>query len=285
LLFEANLAKKTAERNKQHQLYLQRRQAWSDAIAFLREFIQQVNTKLAKYPSFADMGEKLLRHVAKLGRMADAVEVFVALAQAPGSDELASGPGAHSNYGYKAQTKTVNSLKAHLQTLLNKLIVDSKQNDIDEAKAQAAFEKVKAALLAIIAKLSKDIARTKAQITSMTACTANEGKIMATANNKLSRNSKLLSLAAKTCTDFAKEFITATKNRLSEIQVVSAILKIVKRRFGQIPAELADYLRATKNGFKAYVNSTQFVKYQEYVQKHVADDLAGKTLSTTAALK
>jgi DNA repair exonuclease SbcCD ATPase subunit len=276
--FEDNLAKKTAERKKQHALYEQRRKDWTEAIDFLKEFIQKVDAKLAKYPSFADLGEKLLRHVARLGRMAEAVDVFVALAQNPGSDELATGPGAHSSYSYKSQAKTVNNLKAHLRTLLNKLVVDSKQNDIDEAKAQAAFEKVKAQLLVIINKLKKDISRTETQITNMRACVASEGKIMATANSKLSRNSKLKDLAGKTCTDFTKEFIAATKNRLTEMEVISQILTIMQRRFKQLPSDLVEYLRATKNGFKIYINSTQFIRYQEYVQKHIADNLAGRKL-------
>jgi len=278
--FQDNLAAKQKERNKQHDLYVQRAKDWADAIDFLREFIQQVESKLAKYGSFADVGEKLLRHVSKLGRMAEAVEVFVALAQS--KDEMATGPGAHSNYSYKAQTKTVASLKTHLRNLLNKLVVDSKQNDIDEQKAQAAFDKVKAKLLAIISRLQKDIGRTKKQIIAMKACVANEGKIMTTANGKLNRNQKLLDLAGKTCTDFTREFITATKNRLSEMNVISEILKIMEKRFGELPQELVEYLRATKNGFKVYVNSTQFQKYQDYVQKHIADNLTGKKLVDSA---
>jgi hypothetical protein len=274
--FEANLAAKTAERNKQHQLYLQRRADWAAAIAFLNEFIIQVKQKLAKSPSFADLGEKLLRHVSKLGRMADAVEVFVALAQHP--SEHVSGPGAHSNYSYKAQANTIRGLRKHLRALLNKLIVDSKQNDTEEAKAQAAYEKVKAALLAIIARLGADIKRTTTQITSMTTCLANEGKILATANNKLHRNTKLKDLAGKTCTDFTREFITATQQRLSEMDVIKQILAIMKKRFGQLPEDLVAYLRATRNGFRVYVNSTQFKAYQEYVQKHIADDVAGRNL-------
>jgi DNA repair exonuclease SbcCD ATPase subunit len=274
--FEANLASKTAERNKQHSLYLTRRADWQEAIGFLGEFINQVNNKLAKYPSFADLGEKLLRHVAKLGRMTEAVEVFVALAQEP--SESVSGPGAHSNYNYKSQAKTVNTLKDHLRTLLNKLTVDSKQNDTDEAKSQAAFEKVKAELLAIIGKLRTDITRTNTQITNMSACVANEGKIMTTAGNKLSRNKKLGSLAGQTCTDFTREFISATKNRLGEMDVIHQILAIMKKRFGQLPEDLTSYLRATRMGFRAYINSTQFIKYQEYVQSHVADNVTGKGL-------
>jgi len=275
--FKTQLAQKTAERKKQHELYVQRQKDWADAIDFITQFIKQVEQKLNHY-SFADLGEKLLKHVAKLGRMADAVEVFVALAQDKG--ELTAGlDGAHSNYSYKAQVKTVSTLKSQLTSLLNKLVVDSKQNDIDEAKALAAFEKVKAQLTAIITRLTKDIAKTNSQITAMNACVANEGKIMATSNAKLSRNNKLLVLAGKTCTDFTREFITATKNRLSEMKVIAEILKIMEKRFGELPHNLVQYLHATKAGFKVYVNSTQFHKYEEYVQKHVADNLRGKKLA------
>jgi len=273
--FQDSLKKKTDEREKQHKLYLERRRDWQDAIDFLNDFIKQVDTKLAKYPSFADLGEKLLRHVAKLGKMAAALDVFLALAQKPVTSEF----GAHSNYSYQSQGKTVGALRDHLRKLLNTLIVDSKQNDIDEGKALAAFDKVKTALLKVIARLTKDIKLTKTQITNMNACVANEGKIMATANSKLSRNSKLLKLAGQTCTDFAREFVTATKNRLSEMNVIKQILNIMKRRFGELPADLVAYLEATRNGFRVYVNSTQFMKFQEYVQKHVADNLHGKKLS------
>jgi len=262
--FEKNLQEKTAERNKQHELYLQRRKDWQDAIDFLNEFIKQIETKLAKYPSFADLGEKLLRHVAKLGRMADAVEVFVALAAKPA--EL----GAHSDYSYKSQAKTVNSLNDHLRKLLNKLIVDSKQNDLDEAKAQAAYEKVKKELVSIIDKLRADIKKTKSQIVNMNSCIASEGKILSQSGNKKHRNQKLLDLAGKTCTDFAREFVTATKNRVREMNVITQILKIMKKRFGEIPKDLVSYLEATKIGFNIYVKSTQFQKYQDYVAQHVA---------------
>jgi len=268
--FEANLASKTSERKKQNALYIQRRSDWTEAIAFLNEFIIQVNNKLAKYPSFADLGEKLLKHVSKLGRMSDAVNVFVALAQ--DSNEMSAGPGASSNYSMKSQTKTVSNLKEHLRTLLNKLVVDSKQNDVDEDKAQAAYEKVKAELLKMIAKLKVDIASTEAQIIRMRDCVASENKIMTTANSKLSRNTKLKNLAGQTCTDFTREFINATKNRLTEMDVINEILAIMRKRFGQLPEDLVHYLTATRNQFKQYINSTVFVKYEEYVQSHIADN-------------
>jgi len=104
---------------------------------------------------------------------------------------------------------------------------------------------------------------------------------MTQAGSKKHRNEKLLDLAGKTCTDFAREFVTATKNRLREMRVISQILKIMRRRFGELPKDLVDYLEETKTGFKIYVNSTQFQKYQDYVQKHVADSQEKKTSPPT----
>jgi len=215
--------------------------------------------------------------------MAEAVEVFVAMASTPKETTRGLGDVAHTDYDYKAQTKAVGGLKTHLNNLLNKLIVDSKQNDIDEGKAQAAFDKVKAELMIIIGKLKTDIKKTKTQITNMSACVASEGKIMSTANSKLSRNGKLLDLAGKTCTDFTREFITATKNRLSEMNVITQILAIMRKRFGQLPNDLVEYLRSTRKGFKIYVSSTQFKRYEEYVQQHVADSIRGKKLGEWTA--
>jgi len=206
--------------------------------------------------------------------MADAVEVFIALAAKPATAEF----GAHSDYSYKSQSKTVKSLNDHLRKLLNKLIVDSKQNDLDEAKAQAAFEKVKKELVAIIAKLRADIKKTKTQIVNMNSCIADEGKILTQAGSKKHRNQKLLDLAGKTCTDFAREFVTATKNRVREMKVITQILKIMKKRFGELPKDLVSYLEATKIGFKIYVNSTQFQKYEDYVAQHVATAAKAKVV-------
>jgi flagellar biosynthesis chaperone FliJ len=277
--YQEELAKKTAERVRQHQLYVQRATDWKDAISFLDEFMRVVKQKLANYPhTFAELGEKLLKHASKLGRIAEAVPVLIAMTQSPAENEVNLPHVAH-NYKYAAQGKTVNTLNAHLASLRNKLAVDAKQNDLDEEKAVKLFNELKARLEGIIAKLSSDIASTEKQIAAMKNCVATENAIIATANNKLQRNATLRSAASHTCSDFASEFVKATKNRLEEIKTVQQIIDIVKKRFATLPHDLVSYLEEVKNHFRTYVNSTQFKKYEEYVQKHVADNAHGRTLS------
>jgi len=279
--YQDELATKTAERERQHKLYLQRAQDWKEAIVFLDEFIKAVNTKLANYPtSFADLGENLLRHVSKLGLVSEAVPVLIALAQAPSENEV-SVPNASNNYSYQAQGKTVGNLKTQLSGLRNRLVTDAKQNDVNEDKAQALFNELKQRLEAIIAKLTSDITRTENQISEMNACVASETAIITTASNKLRRNKTLQDSAAKTCTDFAQEFVKATKNRLEEITTVEQVVQIVQKRFTQLPADLVRYLEEVKNHFRTYVNGTQFKKYEEYVQNHIADNLDGRALART----
>jgi hypothetical protein len=281
--YEDELAKKTAERNRQHKLYLQRAQDWKDAIAFLNEFIKVVNQKLANSPagSFADLGEKLLKHASRLGLVAEAVPVLIEMAQNP-AESAVSIPHASNNYSYQAQGSTVNNLKTQLARLLTRLVTDSKTNDANEQKAQALFNTLKAHLEGLIAKLSADIIRTQRQIAEMRDCVASEQAIIATASNKLRRNQTLQSAASHTCTDFAQEFVKATKNRLEEIATVQQIIDIVAKRFASLPKDLVSYLEEVKNHFRNYVNSTQFKKYEEYVQKHTADNAHGKVLVTRA---
>jgi len=166
-----------------------------------------------------------------------------------------------------------------LNTLKNKLIVDSRQNDLNEAKAQKIFDELKARLVAIINKLARDIARTRTQIREMKICVATETAIFNTANNKLLRNRRLKKAAAHTCADFAREFVEATRNRLEEIRTLHEVLKICARRFGELPHDLIAYLEEVKGGFRRYVNSTEFHKYVAYVEKHTADNAFGRALA------
>ena len=275
--FKANLDAKTLERKKQIELYNRRRADWTEAINFVTEFIVQVSNKLSKFTSFTELGEKLISHMSKIGRMSEAFSVLISLSE--DAKVLADDPGAHSNYSYRSQVKTISKLKDNLRSLLNKLVIDSKTNDGDEDKAQAAYEKLKAELIKLIDELNENIASTNAQIVSMRNCSSAETKIMTVANNKLNRNSRLLHLSGQTCTDFTKEFIHATKNRLGEMDVINQIIRIMNKRFGEIPKDLINYLNSIRSQFNQYVNSTRFIKLQEYVQTHIADNAHGAALS------
>jgi len=276
--YEHELAVKQKERDHQHALYVQRAKDWADATAFLDEFSKVMNQKLAKYPtSLADLSEKLLRHTSKLGIVTEAVPILVALTQDP--SEFGSVPTAHSNFTYVPQGKIAGNLRKQISNLRNRLVADSHQNDLNEQNAQKLFDKFKANMVRLISVLTNDINRTKQQITLMTNCVANETAVLTKAASKIARNDALMKAAQHTCSDFTKEFVAATKNRLEEINTVNTIIKICAKRFGELPKELISYLKEIKNKFRAYVNSSVFHKYVKYVQKHVADNAEGKKLS------
>ena len=273
------LARKTAERARQNKLYLARAADWKDAIMFLNEFTIQVKNKIAKGISFADLSAHLLKHANKLGFIAEVVPLLVQLAQSP-AEKAVSVPTVKRNYTYLNQAGTIKSLVSHLNNLKNKLIVDSRQNDLNEQKAVKIFNQLRVRLTAIINKLASDISRTVAQIREMKNCVATEGAIMSTANNKVLRNRRLKNSAGHTCADFARTFVDATRNRRAEIVTIREVMVICQKRFGQLPNDLVTYLNQVKNQFKVYVNSTVFIRYVAYVEKHIADNIYGKSLAS-----
>jgi len=200
--------------------------------------------------------------------MAQAMEVFVALAQAP--SEFVKGPGKLNNYKHKSNDKVIERLINHLQKLRNVLYTDSVQNDRNEAKAQRAFDVVKSKLLKTIAILAEDIQKTNNQITNMRACKTKEEAVMTSAGSKLRRNQGLAHAAIRTCTDFAREFIEATTNREQEIQVIFQILGIIRKRFGQVSREFLSYLNHVKGQFSEYLTSAEFKAIQSYLAKRRA---------------
>jgi len=145
-------------------------------------------------------------------------------------------------------------------------------------KAQEAFIIYKNKLEGLIDTLKKNIDKTKKQIIDMTNCVTTEDAIIASAGAKTSRNDTLRTSARNMCSNFAKEFADATKNRLEEIQTILEIIVIIEKRFSKIPADLKSYLQNVESGWKAYMNSTAFAKYIEYQQKHLAENKQGAVL-------
>jgi len=64
----------------------------------------------------------------------------------------------------------IQNVVVQINKLTNSLMVDIKSCQDDENRAQAAFDKVKRALLAIISRLTNDITKTNTQINNMNAC-------------------------------------------------------------------------------------------------------------------
>jgi len=240
------------------------------------DFMSFVGKKLKghfKSYSLVEMSENLLRHSANLNLLAEASPILVTLAT-----EKLTGSQAHNNYNYQADEGTANKLKNLLSDLYNKLKSDSAANDKLEQTRQNAYNVYAAKLNAVISTLAKNIKRTEEQITRMTKCIDTENGVMATASAKFARNSALRNQASKMCSSFAKEFIEATRNRLDEIRTMGEIIAIVAKRFKKMPQDLVEYLESTKNGFKAYMNSTEFKKFIEYKQKQYVDNKRGAAL-------
>jgi len=170
-------------------------------------------------------------------------------------------------------------LREVVQKLIFQLKKDSYEADIEEESLIKDFERLIKEFNIIIQELNKNIVRINNQIAEMDECVKKERSIMESASAKKIRNSKLLSLADKTCLDFVRSFVEATKNRYRQIQVIKDILVIVKRRFGELPSSLVKEIDEMNGEFKHYVNTTEFQKYVEITKVHIEDNLHGRKLS------
>lgn len=272
------LDRATKNREQEHEHYLQRKKDYEEAIAFLTDFIEYVKANLKDFKafSFVEKSQVLLRHATKLGLLQTAVPVLVALAssQAAPTSEIP----AHNNYEYVKNEDVAQKLKDSLDTLLNRIQADWKDNEETEIKAVQAFEALKAQLTAAINTLAANIEKTKQQITDMNKCITDEDAVIATASKKLERNATLKDSASKMCNQFAAEFIHATQSRTEEIQTINEILAIIEKRFGTLPKDIVDYLHTVENGWVAYQNSTEFKKFVDYQQAHQEVNAAGADL-------
>jgi len=184
----------------------------------------------------------------------------------------------------KSMTEKLERIRKLVSDLNIKLTLDAKQNDEDEENALKNFNSLIAQFNKIIQQLEINIAKVTKQITEMNLCVKNEMDIMIKATQKQTRNEKLLKIADNTCSDFVKEFVKATKDRLKQIQAVRDILMIIRKRFGEFPPELVKLLNNLTTEFKQYINTTEFKSYEELAKKKIADNERGKELSTSQAL-
>jgi len=275
-MYQSELKKAVDQREREKKMYQQRRADFIQGIAFVEAFIKVVSSELKKGGfktfSFVEQSEHLLRHATKLGLLNEAVPVLLALATA--DDDFKA-----NNYSYNANESLATKLKTTLNSLLFRLKADYEKNEQIEKAAINAFNVLKNRLDKAISTLSKDIERTKKQIAAMVKFVVEEDKIIHSANNKFRRNDSLKSAAEKMCAEFIKEFIAAYNARVEEIEVIRQILKIIEKRFGTLPADLKVYLESVENGWKQYRNDTEFKKFVEYKQTHLAGSKHGRSLT------
>ena len=179
----------------------------------------------------------------------------------------------------------LDNLKKIVEKLIVKLVADSYQSDLEESILQANFEKLIAEFNIIIHQIEDSLTKLNKQIQDMNLCMKMEFAIMSEASSKKFRNEKLLSLANRTCVDFVKEFVSATKSRYRQIETMRDILAIINKRFGEMPVELKKKLMSMNSQFKHYVSTTEFKKYEEISRVKIEDNLNGKALSNNTLTK
>lgn len=259
--YRAILKQKSDEREKNHKIFIALQQDWSNAITFLIDFNREI-TKANGAPTttgFSQMTENLIRHMTKVGKLKELAPIFAQIT-AKGNDNLVK-------------------LSNLVVELKNQLAADQKVAQTEEKKQVQIFNTLKTNLNKILDQLKANISRTNAQIISMRLCVAKEKTIMFAAASKSSRNSRLLTLADKTCKDFAREFIQATNTRNSELVMIKQIIGIIHKRFGKVDADILKRLRTVSVTLKAYINGTEFHSYKEYVKTRIADNFQGRILS------
>jgi len=278
-MYQSELKKAIEHRAREKKMYEQRKRDFEQGIAFVEAFIKVVSKEFKgsfKTFSFVEHSEQLLRHVSKLGLIEEAVPVLLALAT---EVETEQDDFKANKYGYAANESLATKLKTTLNNLLFRLKADYLKNEQIEQAAINAFNILKNRLEKAISTLTKDIARTKKQIAAMEKCIVEEDRIIGSANNKFRRNDSLKTAAERMCAEFIKEFIHAYNARVEEIKVIREILKIIEKRFGTLPADLKVYLESVEKGWKQYRNDTEFKKFVEYRQTHLARSNHGRSLT------
>jgi hypothetical protein len=271
--YQNELKRAQVARNEEHRKYALRKAEFLEALHFIDDFVGYLHKKLAGYHSLLEMSENLVRHTTRVNLLASAVPVLVAIAT-----DAESSRKAHS-YKFTPNTALVNRLLTLIKELRAKIQHDHEQNEAIEQASAKIFAVYKRRLDAVIAVIQKNVNRVRKQIVDMTRCIDEESAIIVSSNNKYNRNHKLLVQAEKMCKNFNKEFIEATYNRLNEIKTMQEIMTIVAKRFKHLPKHLIEYLEEVKNGFKTYVNGTEFKKFKEYERVQYAKNKHGALLA------
>jgi len=272
------LRRATVARAHEVEKYRERKDALTQALNFLRDFIQYVTKKMkGTYTAFAlaEMSQNLLKHAAKVDLMEEAVPILVAIAQEPTETARKA-----SDYTYRANQGLGDRLKQALSALVASLQRSHDANEQSERKAEAAFVDYSRRLNSIIATLRANIKRLKLQIIKMRKCVETEDGVIRDAAQKEARNALLRLNASRMCATFNEEFIDATKNRLDEVKTMNEILVIVHKRFARLPRDLVTYLETVKNGWIKYVNSTKFLKFVAYQRRQYVENKHGGFLAT-----
>jgi len=276
-LLAAEIQKKkerTEIRAKEHAIFVNEKEQYDQAIAFMKEFIQMVADKFGgnpAAPSFIQFSEGLLRKTSKIGKVEAAVPVLIMMSQ-----YVAEAKGNYSNWSGSDASKT---LVTKLNALLDVMEADLEKIVNLENKRQADFNAFLIKVNKNIDDLRANIKQLLAQIKSNSECVARETAIIKEAAAKTARNSDLKEKAIKMCAKFVEEVKEAQAARRTEVGVVRQILNLMNVRFGKVPKRMTDYLDSVESGFAEYENKTKLIAYKVYKYMALNENELGKDIT------
>lgn len=219
---------------------------FSKTVDYLKNFSDQIkNSSKSPLKDYTQITENLISHMIKLGKLKEFAPIYVELKNKaePNLSKL---------------SEMINNLKSYLAS-------DEKELNLQHDKENKILDKLTENLQGVITQMTKNIERIKTQIISLRICVTKEKTIIFSASSKSDRNDKLKKLAAITCKDFAKNFITATNTRKQQLQIISEFTNIIRKRFGQFNPEVLKKLKNMTTKIKNYINNNEFNNYKDYI--------------------
>ena len=255
------------ERKSEHKLYKDRKNELEEGLAFVKgfaKFLKENFPNPAFKANFIEMSEDLLRHASNAGALSETIPVLIAIS--------AVSTGENNE-------NIVEQLKTTLAGLQNRLQDSWENNEKFEKANHSTYTKYASQLATTLDKLDANLKALEKQIIDMTVCVTEEALINKTALSKLSRNESLKKSGQDMCDKFDKQYVDSTKAKVLEVSLFKEILVIMDSRFKNVPEDLRTYLQNVENGWKDYVNSTEFKKFEEYKHKTVENSFHGQELA------
>jgi hypothetical protein len=257
------------ERKVENKLYKDRKNELEEGIAFVKGFVKFLKENFpnpAFKANFIEMSEDLLRHASNAGALSETIPVLIAIS--------AVSTGENNENVIEQLKTTLASLQDRLQDSWNK-------NEKSEKSNIHTYTKYATQLTVTLGKLDATLKALENQIVDMSVCAKEEALINKTALSKLSRNESLKKSGQDMCDKFDKQYVDSTKAKVLEVSLFKEILAIIDSRFKNVPEDLHTYLQNVEEGWKDYINSTEFKKFEEYKHKTIENSFHGQELATS----
>jgi hypothetical protein len=252
------------QRDADKKLYDQRKQDHADLISAIDRSVDIVNSLLEPQSTGAliQLNRQLtnLLVVSSRNRQTkSAAPIITAMAQI-----------ALNKFSNQASVEKVLGL---LETLRKNTEKSEDNYDEDERKSIELYNEVVAELGNEYDRLLSEEAVLVKHVADMTACVANEKAVFEEAQRKFIRNTELLESSRALCESWESQYQVETDNRNEELDVISDLREITKRRLSQLKGDAAK--RADQDAFDAYKNKYEYDAYQKFKSDDTVYDEKG----------